>query len=45
VAASGTCVITVGFKPTAKGSLTASVSVADSAANSPQTAGLTGTGK
>lgn len=44
VAVSGTCIITVTFKPTTFGSLSASVSIADNASGSPQTVGLTGTG-
>ena len=44
LAASGSCTITVTFAPAAIGSLSASVSIADDAAGSPQTAALTGTG-
>ena len=44
VAASANCTISVTFKPTASGSRTASVSVADNATGSPQTVSLTGTG-
>lgn len=44
VVAGGTCQINVTFKPTAAGLRTATVSVADSATGSPQTASLTGTG-
>jgi hypothetical protein len=44
VAASGTCAISVTFKPTASGGRTASISVADNATGSPQTATLSGTG-
>lgn len=42
--ASANCTISVTFKPTAAGSRTASVSVADNATGSPQTVSLTGTG-
>lgn len=42
--ASGSCTINVVFGPTSVGSLNGTLSVADSAANSPQTASLTGTG-
>jgi trimeric autotransporter adhesin len=38
------CTITVKFKPTATGARTANLSIADSAASSPQTVALTGTG-
>jgi hypothetical protein len=44
VAAGATCTITVTFTPAATGSLSASISVADNATGSPQTAALTGTG-
>jgi hypothetical protein len=44
VAAGATCSITVTFKPTAAGPLSATVSVADNASGSPQTASLAGTG-
>jgi subtilase family serine protease len=44
VAASGSCTISVTFKPTKTGALTASISVADNASNSPQTVALSGTG-
>jgi hypothetical protein len=44
VAAGGSCTINVTFKPTATGTRTASLSIADSAAGSPQSIGLTGTG-
>jgi uncharacterized repeat protein (TIGR01451 family) len=44
LAANANCVISVTFKPTATGARTASVSVADNAAGSPQTVGLAGTG-
>ena len=44
VAIAGTCAITVTFTPTASGTLTASVSIADNASGSPQTVSLTGTG-
>jgi len=43
--ASAQCTITVTFKPTAKGALSAKVSVADNATGSPQTVNLSGTGK
>jgi hypothetical protein len=42
--AGGSCIITVSFTPAAAGALTASISVVDNAAGSPQTAALTGTG-
>ena len=44
VAAGANCTISVTFKPTAAGTRTASVSIADNASGSPQTVGLTGTG-
>jgi len=44
LAASGSCTINVIFTPAAIGSLSASVSVADDSAGSPQTVALTGTG-
>jgi hypothetical protein len=44
VAPGGNCVITVTFTPTAQGVRTASVSIADNAAGSPQTVALTGRG-
>src|SRR5207253_626620 len=44
LAASGTCTINLTFTPTAAGSRTASVSVNDNAAGSPQTVALSGTG-
>jgi uncharacterized repeat protein (TIGR01451 family) len=40
----GTCTITVTFTPTANGTRTASISIADNAGGSPQTVTLTGTG-
>ena len=40
----GTCTINVTFSPTATGAASASLTIADNAANSPQTAALTGTG-
>jgi hypothetical protein len=43
VAQSATCTITVVFNPTAAGNRTGSISIADNAAGSPQTASLTGT--
>jgi hypothetical protein len=45
VAAGGSCLIRVTFKPTAKGALAASLNIADSAYGSPQKVALTGTGK
>jgi hypothetical protein len=44
VAAKGNCVITVTFTPSIVGAETGTLSVADAASNSPQTATLTGTG-
>ena len=44
VAAGGTCIIAATFTPTALGSRTATISVADSATGSPHTVTLTGTG-
>ena len=44
VAASGSCTISVTFKPSATGTRSASVTVTDNAANSPQTEPLTGSG-
>jgi hypothetical protein len=44
VAVNATCTISVAFKPTAAGSRTASVSIADKATGSPQTLPLSGTG-
>ena len=44
VAASANCTISVTFKPTAAGTRTASVSIADNASTSPQTVVLSGTG-
>ena len=44
LAAGATCTISVKFAPTAAGARSASVSVADSATGSPQTAALSGTG-
>jgi sugar lactone lactonase YvrE len=44
LAAGATCTITVTFTPASTGSLTAAISVADSASGSPHTAVLTGTG-
>jgi len=38
----GTCVITVGFMPTAIGALTSKVTITDNASNSPQTVNITG---
>jgi archaellum component FlaF (FlaF/FlaG flagellin family) len=45
VAAGGSCTITVSFKPTAAGALIAVLNIADNAGNTPQTVGLSGTGK
>jgi len=45
LAAKGKCTIDVVFKPTATGTRTGTLKVSDSAANSPQTSTLTGTGK
>ncbi len=44
IAAGGSCSISAVFKPTASGTRTASISVSDSAAGSPQALALTGTG-
>ncbi len=44
VAAGASCLINVTFSPAAVGSRTGTLSVADNAANSPQTIGLAGTG-
>jgi hypothetical protein len=44
VAAGGSCTISVTFTPLASGSRTASLSIADNASGSPQTASLSGTG-
>jgi len=44
VAVGSSCTISVAFKPTATGSRTASVSVADNGSGSPQTVALSGTG-
>jgi hypothetical protein len=44
VAAAGSCVVTVTFKPTTSGTLSAAVNLADSAYGSPQKVTLTGTG-
>jgi subtilase family serine protease len=45
LAAKANCKISVVFKPTATGTRTGALKVADSASNSPQTSALTGTGK
>jgi Abnormal spindle-like microcephaly-assoc'd, ASPM-SPD-2-Hydin len=45
LAAKTGCTIKVVFKPTAKGTRTGKLNVADNASNSPQTSSLTGTGK
>ncbi len=44
LAPGGTCTISVKFSPTATGTFTGKVTVNDSATNSPQTLGLSGTG-
>ena len=44
LAASSSCTISITFTPTAVGSATATLSVADNASGSPQTSSLTGTG-
>jgi Abnormal spindle-like microcephaly-assoc'd, ASPM-SPD-2-Hydin len=44
LAASASCTVSITFKPTTTGTLTANLSVADSATGSPQLATLTGTG-
>jgi len=44
LAANGTCTISVTFTPTATGSRSATLTVTDNASNSPQTAGVSGTG-
>ncbi|HUI42984.1 MAG TPA: choice-of-anchor D domain-containing protein [Terriglobia bacterium] len=44
VPAGGNCTITVNFKPSAGGARSASISVADNAAGSPQAVGLSGNG-
>jgi putative Ig domain-containing protein/HYDIN/CFA65/VesB family protein len=44
IAAGASCTLTVVFKPTATGSRTATISVSDNAASSPQVITLTGTG-
>jgi hypothetical protein len=43
LAASATCTVSVEFKPTAAGTLTGNLSIADNATGSPQTVKLTGT--
>jgi hypothetical protein len=45
LAAKATCKISVVFKPIGMGTLKGTLKVADSAAGSPQTSSLTGTGK
>ena len=45
VAAGGSCVLKITFTPTQTGTRTGSVSITNNAPNSPQTVGLTGTGK
>jgi hypothetical protein len=44
LASNANCAVSIEFKPTATGTLTASLSVADNATGSPQTVPLTGTG-
>src|SRR5206468_2859609 len=44
VAAGGNCAINVTFTPTATGTRSATLTVTDNAGNSPQTAGVSGTG-
>src|SRR5258708_7985282 len=44
LAAAASCTVSVEFKPTAGGTLTASLSIADNATGSPQAVSLTGTG-
>jgi hypothetical protein len=44
LAANATCTISVTFSPSATGSRTASVTISDNAANTPQTVALSGTG-
>jgi subtilase family serine protease len=44
ISAGGSCTVTVTFKPTATGALSATLSFADNAANTPQTVALSGTG-
>jgi hypothetical protein len=44
VAAGGSCTINISFAPTTTGTRTATLSVSDSASNSPQVVNLTGTG-
>jgi subtilase family serine protease len=44
LAVNASCIVTVAFKPAASGSLSATVSFADNAANSPQTVALSGSG-
>ena len=44
LAAGSSCTINVTFRPTTTGSMTATVTVADNASNSPQTVSLTGAG-
>ena len=44
VAAGGNCTISVTFKPTASGPRTGTITIADSAAGSPQTIALSGDG-
>jgi hypothetical protein len=44
VAANGSCIIKVAFKPTATGARSASVNITDSGGGSPQMVALTGTG-
>jgi hypothetical protein len=44
IAADGSCIIKVAFKPTATGARSASVSISDNGGGSPQSVALTGTG-
>ncbi len=45
LAAGASCTTTITFKPTAKGAQKTTVSISDDASGSPQTVGVTGTGK
>src|SRR6202023_2888191 len=45
VAAGGSCTVSVVFTPTATGSRTGTLTITDSASNSPQTVSLSGTGQ
>ena len=44
LAVNATCTVSIEFKPTAAGTLTASLAIADNASGSPQSVALTGTG-